>query len=113
MPAEIEKAKCPLPGDRARALFVIAALFLYWVLYALKSSELYSDDDVSHFLMARYAPWHPKLFLDIWGRPLFTLLYCPGSQLGLTGARLTSAVIGAVTCWLVYLYAKDSGYPRA
>lgn len=95
-----------------KAFSIIFFFCIVWLVVGAKSSELYSDDDLSHFMMARYAPHHPLLFLDIWGRPVFTILYSLGSQLGIMGARATSAVIGGIVCWLSYVYARERGYNR-
>lgn len=99
-------------NDRYVALVLTFAFFAVWVTYGLISSELYSDDDLGHFMIARYAPRHPEMFFDIWGRPVFTLLYSPGAQLGLVAGRITSAVIGAAVCYLGYIYARNRGYKR-
>ncbi len=95
-----------------KALLTIFFFCIVWLVVGAKSSELYSDDDLQHFMIARYAPHHPLLFLDIWGRPVFTILYSLGSQFGIMGARATSAVIGGVVCWFSYVYARERGYNR-
>lgn len=96
-----------------RKAFYLTFLFcLVWLVFALLSLELYSDDDLNHFMMARYAPHHPLLFLDIWGRPVFVILYSLGSQFGITGARATSVVVGGLVAWFSYIYARKRGYNR-
>jgi len=102
-----------LDDDRNKALLVILFFFAWWVVFGLQSYELYSDDDMAHFLMARYALHHPMIYLDMWGRPLFTLLYTPIAQVGLHAARFQSALICASVCWLSFVYAKERGYARA
>lgn len=102
-----------LESDDNKALLITLVLFAVWVAQGLISQELYSDDDLGHFMIARYAPRHPLLFLDVWGRPLVTLLYSPAAQVNITAGRLTSAVLGGLTCYLTYIYARERGYPRA
>jgi hypothetical protein len=99
-------------SDQNKAIALTLVFFSVWVVYCLISTELYSDDDLGHYMIARYAPLHPEMFLDVWGRPLFTLLYAPGTQFGLIGGRITSAVIGALVLYLGFLYARDRGYKR-
>jgi len=95
-------------SDRKAALITLA-FCLAWAAFGLLSVELYSDDDLGHYMIARYSHLHPHLFLDIWGRPLFTVLYAVGSQFGLAGARLTSTVLAAAVIWFTYIYARESG----
>jgi hypothetical protein len=99
--------------NKLKAIIIILCLFSVWTAYSFMSVELYSDDDLGHYLISRYALHHPKLLIDIWGRPLCTIFYIPGSLFGLVGARLASAIIGALTCYLLYLYAEKRGYERA
>ncbi|MCB0786930.1 MAG: hypothetical protein KDC02_22320, partial [Flavobacteriales bacterium] len=51
-----------------------------------------SGDSEQHFLIARWAPVHPELYLDHWGKPLFTLLASPFAQLGFAGMKAFNAL---------------------
>jgi hypothetical protein len=79
-------------------LAALAALLIVFVVYGLRSSGTYYDDDIAHFLIARFSWSHPELFLDRWGRPAFTLLYAPVALLGFRAVRLYSALLAAATC---------------
>ncbi len=85
-------------------IFLIAALY-----YGFLSTGSYYDDDIAHYLIARYSWTHPSLFWDTWGRPAFTILYAPASLLGFGAARAFSAVIALVTCLLAAQVAKLYG----
>ena len=50
-------------------------------------------DGVSHYLIARWAWYHPALFLDHWGKPLFTLLASPFAQFGMQGVIVFGLVV--------------------
>ncbi len=68
---------------------------------AVQSRGYYWADDYSHLLLSREAIHHPTRLLDVWGRPIMTAVYIPGSLVGDIGARLTSlllAGLAAVLC---------------
>ncbi len=57
---------------------------------------LAGDEEAAHYLMARYAPQQPDLFLSLVGRPLVTLALSLPAQAGLLTARIASALaVGA------------------
>ncbi len=60
----------PFPRTLIAALLIgLTALSL---LYGVLSESFVEGDDITHYLYARYAPAHPRYFLDVWGRPLVT-----------------------------------------
>jgi hypothetical protein len=76
----------------------VCLLLILFASYALRSTGSYYDDDIAHYLIARFSWYHPELFFDRWGRPAFTLLYAPIALLGFGAVRLYSALIAAATC---------------
>lgn len=95
---------------RLSLLFCVAALFLILVL----STGITGDtDSITHYLFARYAFKHPGLFLEHWGKPLFTILSAPLAQFGYTGAMLFNLLCGVLTAWLIYRIAKKLLYDYA
>ncbi len=58
--------------NRSILLAALPCLGLTLVL-GLLSDGVYHDDDLTHFLMARWARWYPSYLLHIWGRPGLTL----------------------------------------
>jgi hypothetical protein len=95
----------------------VLALFVLYALLARLSSGVYFDDDIQHFLIARYSWRHPALLLDYWGRPAFTALYAPAAAIGLGAARLFSALVAAVVCagaaYLAHLYGARRAWLAA
>ncbi|MGD8394926.1 MAG: hypothetical protein PVF43_05585, partial [Candidatus Eiseniibacteriota bacterium] len=79
-----------------RPWLVAAGLIGVWLVYVWYSSRatgIYNDDDLGHYFMARDA-WHaPRLFLNVWGRPLFTLLYALPARWGFDAVQLTTTVV--------------------
>lgn len=76
------------------ALGLAWALGLLLVLLrAASTGMLELGDGVNHHLIARYAWVHPHLFLDLWGKPLFTTLSSPFAQLGHAGMAGFNALV--------------------
>ncbi len=106
------RAEAARPGKHAyRREYVLAAvlagaLLVLFIGYGLQSSGTYYDDDVAHYLIARYSWSHPALLFNIWGRPAFTVLYSPASQFGFPAARAFSAVLATLTCILAAYLAR-------
>jgi hypothetical protein len=80
----------------ALALGVLLAVVLLWLRLA-SEGLLEMGDGVTHYMIARYAGRHPELFLDLWGKPLFTLLAWPFAQVGHAGVALFNAVVACAT----------------
>ena len=89
----------------ASALFVAAS-----VAFAFAARYPYTDDSVYHYLIARYAPVHPDLFVSFWGKPAFTLLHALPAQAGYIGSRLFSIALTLFAAYLTALAARAAGY---
>ncbi len=66
-----------------------------------------------HYLFARWAWVHPEIFVDVWSRPLFTLLYAGPALLGLRAARALTVLVCLATAWQTYRLAEQLRLPRA
>jgi hypothetical protein len=64
-------------------------------------------DSILHFLISKYSWQHPELFLDHWGKPLYTLISSPFAQFGFKGIKLFNCVVAFAACWFTYLTAKQ------
>ena len=97
--------------DTHGRLAVAAALLVTAVaaVYGLLSTGTYYDDDIAHYLIARYAWKHPGLFMQTWGRPAFTILYAPAAALGFGAVRCFSAVLAGGVCFMAARLAKLYG----
>lgn len=79
---------------------------LWWIIWAacpvilrfLSTGVPESGDGVMHFLIAKFAWAHPALFLDHWGKPLFTLLSSPFAQFGVKSMAVFNALCFLATC---------------
>ncbi|MGH9837495.1 MAG: hypothetical protein ACREEM_01785 [Blastocatellia bacterium] len=83
----------------------LALLFLF--------DDSCQQDAPLHFLYARWAWEHPVLFVDVWCRPLFTLLYAFPALIGYRAARLLTLLISLATAWQTYRLAGDLRLPRS
>jgi len=97
-------------GWKLSAGLAVALLGLY-VAEALLARGVYNDDDLGHYLLARDARLDPKLWLNVWGRPLFTLVYTLPAQFGFLAVRLLTAVATALTAVVTGAAAARLGAP--
>ncbi len=65
-----------------------------------------SGDSVQHYLIAHYAFEHPELFLDHWGKPLFTLLASIPAAFGFTGIKFFNCLMVLWSLGNVYLISR-------
>ncbi len=99
-------------GDRL-ILAVCAGLFLVFALLGLLSEGTINDDDVGRFLNTREALKHPLQFISLWNRPAFVIAYVLPAQLGYWAVELLTALIAALTCFLVYRTAQRRAMENA
>ena len=78
----------------ALALLLGIALLL---LHSANEGLLEMGDGVQHYQIARFSWRHPELFLDLWGKPLFTLLASPFAQFGHTGVVVFNTVVAVIS----------------
>ena len=78
---------------------------LLLVLAYLSEGTIESGDSYQHYLMAKYSFQHPEILLDLWGKPIFTLLAAPFAQFGFFGVQVFNIVCTVLTAWFAYLIA--------
>lgn len=59
-------------------------------------------DNYAHFNIARWAFRYPHLFLDHWGKPVFTILSAPFAQFGFAAVRVFNTVCGLLAAWYMW-----------
>jgi hypothetical protein len=57
-------------------------------------------DNIAHFQIARYSFKYPELFLDLWGKPVYTALSAPFAQFGYGAAKAFNLVVSVLTLLL-------------
>lgn len=65
-----------------------------------------AGDSIQHYLIAKYAPYHPTLYFDHWGKPLFTLLASPFAQFGFIGIKLFNLIVACMSILFTFKAAK-------
>jgi hypothetical protein len=106
----------PLPTpapDAEKALTVTLLGFAITLVLGAMSTGVHHLDDLTHFLMARWAWTRPEYFVHAWGRPGFTVLYAIPAALGWAVARAWSAILCAIIAWLSYCIAAKLGLRHA
>ena len=117
MPGESHHQGNPARSSGA-VIATVAAVFLLTAVLGLCSDGVYHDDDLTHFMMARWARWCPEYLLHLWGRPGLTVPLAGVSWIGDAAtawhlARLLSAVVTALTALLAARLAMRLGIKPA
>jgi hypothetical protein len=94
-------------NEKKVVIFLLSAVLLIFISLDISSEAGFSDDDYSHYLFSKAAPWHPELYLHLWARPGFTLASSPFAQFGFIGFQIFNSLTAVITCYITYLVAKD------
>lgn len=100
--------------EHRRTLLALTGGLALTLLLGLFSDGVYHDDDLTHFLMARWSAWYPTYLLHIWGRPGLTIpmaavSWLPDSAMAWHFARAMSAVVAALTALMAAQLAGKMG----
>src|SRR5215510_11968432 len=96
-----------------RALAWLAFFAVIGVALVLLYRDADQQDSGYHFLFARWAHRHPRYFIGVWARPLFTLLYFPFAQFGYAAAKFFTVIISLATAWQTFRLARQIKFDRA
>jgi len=103
----------------ADTLIATASPFIWLLLaggaltvYGLMSAVPYLTDALGHHLISRYAWKHPQLFLDVWNRPLYTVLTALPASFGFRVNQLVHIGMSLVGIWLTMCLARRVGVKR-
>ncbi|MGE0635660.1 MAG: hypothetical protein AB7G44_14350 [Bacteroidia bacterium] len=90
-------------SENKNIIAVLAVCSLLLILFAFSYSDGYGGaDSFQHYMISRYSWKHPHLFLDHWGKPVFTLLSSPFSQLGFKGLFAFNLLATLLSAFFVY-----------
>ena len=75
------------PKTNKILFYILLALSFITVVYIYITSDAPYDtgDGITHYLIARYSWDHPHQYLNMWGKPFFTLITSPVAQFRLKG----------------------------
>lgn len=96
----------------ARERLLLGGAAALFALAAVLSPQLPIHDAWTHYLHLRAALSDPARLLDLWDRPGFTLVYAAPAALGLTAARLASALVAALALAATLRAARAFGLAR-
>ena len=99
--------------SRLRALIWLAVFAAVGATLVLLYHDADQQDSGYHFLFARWAHRHPRYFVGVWARPLFTLLYFPFAQFGYAAAKFFTVIISLATAWQTFRLARQIKFDRA
>ena len=97
-----------------KILMILMVLFTVLAVLVLLSGGFYGGgDSIAHYRISHFAWKYPRLFLDHWGKPVFTVLSSPFSWCGFNGTRIYNVIAGLATAYLTYAtvkreYGRDS-----
>jgi hypothetical protein len=85
----------------------LMSLGIYLVLAWFNEEPEGGGDAIVHYGISRYSWNHPLLFLDLWGKPLFTFFSSPFSQFGIGGLIGFNMVCSLATGLVCYGILKE------
>jgi hypothetical protein len=89
-------------------------IFILLLYFDFASTGIYdTGDGVMHYMIAHYSFSHPELFLDHWGKPLYTLLSSPFAYFGYKGSMVFNAMCLTASSWFAWKTAGRLKIPFA
>lgn len=96
-------------SDKA-VYIILSVLFLLQLVFVFNSIDFYGGaDNITHFRTARYAFKYPELFLDQWGKPVYTTLVAPFALLSIQFARMFNVLAGLAAIFFTVKIIRLSG----
>ena len=80
------------------SVFILLQFFL--LLFSDSAYGYGGADNIAHYQIARYSFKYPELFLDLWGKPVYTTLSAPFAQFGYNMAKAFNVLIAVLTLLL-------------
>lgn len=95
-------------------ILLLSVLSIHFIRMAfIAEGVLEPGDGISHYTIAKNAPQYPELYLDHWGKPLFTLLSSPFAQLGFEGMIIFNVLLFILTSFFLFKWGFDRLNPFA
>jgi hypothetical protein len=98
-------------SDIGAVLIAIAIFASLSIWGAITSTGFLEADSCTHYMYARAAFTHPHFFVNVWGRPICTMLYAaPAYFTGRIGVRFTSLLTALGIGLIARQIAKGQGW---
>ncbi len=94
-----------LSKDKASLFWLPLGTLLFLLIDGGRGWPEGGQDSWNHYLYGRWAFIHPELFLDQWGKPLYTLLISLPAQMGFHAVLYFNMACTLITGWLMYRFA--------
>ena len=97
-------------GGRDQDIAVTLILIFIFVaasLAILSKGSHGGEDDISHYRIARLAFSNPELYLDLWGKPLFTLPASLFARFGYNGVKIMNVLLSALAMLVSFRVASQ------
>jgi len=99
-----QKPKCRTDYITLLVLLFICSIIL--VIIGLNYKELYQEDSYAHYLLAKYAWKHLRLFIDIWARPIPTIFLSLTAPFGIIPTKILTIIISLLCGFFTYKTAQ-------
>jgi hypothetical protein len=87
--------------------FILLAILFYCFVFKTYHGTGDDGDSISHYLYARWS-WEMKyIWLNHWGKPVFTFFSSPFAQFGMKGIQFFNTGLGIITAFLSYKVADS------
>jgi hypothetical protein len=81
-------------------------LQIYFLLFSESAYGYGGADNIAHYQIAKYAFRYPELFLDLWGKPVYTTLLAPFALISYKVAKAFNLIVAVITLMLSAKIAK-------
>ena len=78
-------------------IILTTIILIQFFLLLFNGDNYVGADNLSHFQIARYSFKHPELFLDLGGKPVFTILLAPFTLFGYNAAKAFNLIVAVLT----------------
>ena len=95
--------------NRYAALLWLAACLASGLALVMLYPDSSQQDGGHHFIFARWAWQHPEMFVGVWQRPLFSLVYAVPALGGYEVARCWAVMISAAGAAMTWFTARRMG----
>lgn len=100
-----------MPTSKSTWRFAAIAILVFATLStfcSLAGKGFLEADSCAHYLYARFAFQSPHFFVNVWGRPICTMVYAiPAAIGGRTGAHVASLLLAIACGGLAWLIARE------
>ena len=97
--------------SRTHGVWVVVGFLILTIVLAIRSDGFIAADACTHFLYAKYAFADPVNLVDVWARPLVTLLFAgPAWVAGRMGVKVACVLISAACGVVAGLIARDQNH---